>query len=300
MWQAALTSNYVRSFVAGVMGEDLTVMQTTGKYGTDVAYDYDLRGVLLCSGDIEVNPGPVEHEEMERIVDRLGEKLMKRMESMEREMRAEVRRVRADINKVTEKLSNIERDIGALQNQISEQESAIDLLAHAQKTTAHSISEMEKQIEEREIRDRRDNVILHGVPESESVDHEDCERTFVESVNCVLHNPIQVEQLVRAHRIGKRSTGKPRPLIARVVRSAVKFSILQRREQLRERGIGVSGDLTPKQRKELQSARAEGLIAYFKGGVLHTETRAPRPNDDSGRGTQFPHSRAPAGAGHAR
>ena len=37
---------------------------------------------------------------------------------------------------------------------------------------------MEEKLENREIRDRRDNIILHGVPEGENGVHEDSVSTF--------------------------------------------------------------------------------------------------------------------------
>ena len=134
---------------------------------------------------------------------------------------------------------------------------------------------IEERAEEKEIQDRRDNVILHGVPERENGEREDSVNTFVNTVNLALHSPIRATDIAHSYRLGRPGQGKPRPLLARVVRSAVKFAILGCRSELKEKGFGVSGDLTPKQRQELQKARAQGLVAYYKGRVLHTEARAP-------------------------
>jgi len=94
----------------------------------------------------------------------------------------------------------------------------------------------------------------------------------------MLAAPLQQADIVRAHRIGKRAAGKTRPLIACMARSSDKLAILQKRTELKSKNIGVSSDLTTKQREELNQARNEGFFAYFKGGVLHKETRRQPPD----------------------
>ena len=82
-----------------------------------------------------------------------------------------------------------------------------------------------------DIRDKRNNIIMHGVPESGSEVRETCEATFVQGVISVLPNSIDVTELGHAHRVGKRVDRRPRPLLARFVLSAVKITILERRKE---------------------------------------------------------------------
>ena len=227
---------------------------------TTVQYCPDLSILLIRSG-IELNPGPL-----------MDEKTLKKFTDDFSEMAREMKNV-------SQSLRNIENDIASLRQQISQQEDTIDLLVHSQRGTDQRLEELEARLEEREVRDRRDNLILYGVPEADNDKPEDGEALFVEVVNEVLPQPLRETDVVRAHRLGKRAPGKTRPLIARVARSATKTAILHKRKELRDKGIGVSSDLTTKQRAEIQHAKSQGLFAYYKGGVLHTEERRSRPPD---------------------
>ena len=115
--------------------------------------------------------------------------------------------------------------------------------------------------------------------ENEGGSHENCEEKFAEIMNSVLAPPLQASDIVRAHRVGRRTAGKARPLIARLLRSTDKTRILQSRKELKDKNVGVSSDLTVRQRAELKQARSDGYFAYFRGGVLHTEERRQQPSD---------------------
>ena len=150
-------------------------------------------------------------------------------------------------------------------------------IGDAQDEVRRTVMAIEKKQEQQEIRDRRDNVLLYGVPELGDDTHENCETKFVQIVNEVLPTPMQASDIVRAHRVGKRAAGKTRPLIARMLRSVDKLNILQKRKELREKGIGVSADLTNRQREEIRRAREDGYFAYYRGGILHKEERRTKP-----------------------
>jgi len=289
--QMILSSNCVRGIADAMMGSDVfshPIEYAEASSSSSFVYEVDRVELLILCGDIELNPGPVGREEMEEIAASIVERLSKKMD----QMTVEIKSVQHDIGKLSEKLLKIERDVGAIQRQVDEQEVAIDLVADGQKTTDRLVKELADCLEDREIRDRRDNLLLHGVPEAGTDDREDCEARFVEIVNDVLPNHLQVSDIVRAHRVGKRAPGKTRPLIARVARSTLKYTILQKRKELRERGIGVSGDLTQKQRQAIQRARSEGLFAYYKAGVLHTEARRPQADVGDGRPVTRSYARA--------
>jgi len=274
--QMILASNCVLSVSAAMLGrvdvcQPSVFAEATGPTG--VPYEVDRTDFLMLCGDVELNPGPIGREDLEQVAASLRETLMQKLD----EVATDIKNVRQDISKLSEKLIKVEMDVQAVQKQVDEQEIAIDLVADQQKKTDELVKELADHLEDREIRDRRDNILLHGVPEAENDNLEDCEALFVDTVNAVLPSPLRVDDVVRAHRLGRRAPDKARPLIARVVRSAHKFDILRRRKELRDKGIGVSGDLTQRQRQQLQRARSEGFFAYFKGGVLHTEARHPLP-----------------------
>lgn len=279
-----LTSSCALSFRAAMSGDGVQDLSATlGMHelsSTWNVYDVDRACILLLSGDIEVNPGPVEMEDLTKALDdfagRFGETLMQRFSAT---LAGEMQILRKDISEVAEKVTNMEKELLDLQRELRTQKNLVEKTRDAQAVLNKAVEELDAKIEEQEIRSRRDNILLHGVPEIDSGSglHEDCETVFVETVNDVLSAPLQIRDLVRAHRLGKRAPGKTRPIIAKMAHSADKFAILQKRKELREKRIGVSTDLTTQQREEISHARESGLFAYYKGNVLHTEVRRAPP-----------------------
>ena len=133
---------------------------------------------------------------------------------------------------------------------------------------------------------------MHAVPEIAHETPEQSEEKFLQVVNGVLSEPLQKSDVVRAHRVGRRVEGRHRPLIARLVKSSHKYAILEKRPELRDKNFGVSGDLTPFQRQQIEQAKREGKHAYFRGGVLHTEARRAPDSNDSGSDRRVTRSRA--------
>lgn len=258
---------------------------------TDSGYSIDYSWLLILSGQVELNPGPMEREEFDEIMKSWSEKVMKKVELVAedvRNARLDINNARLDISNLSSKIDKIEQEQLRLRTMIVEQDSTMDLIIASQKDTDRRIEDIEDAVEKRDIKERRDNVILYGVPESDNSQEDSVER-FAAVVNEVLPAPLHTSDIVRAYRLGRGTTGRARPLLACLARPNLKIAILQRRKDLRNKGIGVSGDLTPKQRQQIQQARDQGLFAYFRGGVLHTEARHSRPVTRS-------HSRAAGGA----
>ena len=139
--------------------------------------------------------------------------------------------------------------------------------------------QLEDQQDEHERRDRRDDVLLYDVPELANETIYTCERKIKEVVNDVVPDLLSESDIVRAHRVGQKSGNKPRPLIVKLARTTKKMAIQAARADFRVKGIGVSGDLTPKQRDMVRQAYTEEKIGYFKGGKFYTKPR--RTNDSS-------------------
>ena len=273
--ESVLTSDCAVSLVDAFTGAEHIVPRSSISESTtaiDLGYEFDHSFLLILGGQIELNPGPMERDEFEEIMKSWSEKIMKRVDLIAEDIQV----VRQDINTLSCKIDGIEEEQLRLRAMISEQDNSIDLIAASQKESERRIQDLEAAIESQNIRERRDNVILYGVPETGTNDEDSVEQ-FTTVVNEVLQTPLRSSDITRAYRLGRSAAGKVRPLLARLARSSYKSTILQRRNELRDRGIGVSGDLTPRQRQEIQRAREQGLFAYFRGGVLHTEARRSRP-----------------------
>ena len=141
------------------------------------------------------------------------------------------------------------------------------------------MAELEENDERREQASRKNNVLLFNVPETEPESLEDCERLFLGTVNEVLPSKLKEGDVCQVRRLGRADPDKTRPLIATLNRTADKVAVLQARQKLQERKIGVSGDKTPFQRRRLQEERAAGNYAFFKGGRLHVTPGERVPRD---------------------
>lgn len=97
-------------------------------------------------------------------------------------------------------------------------------------------------------------------------------------MNSVLPDKLSKNDVVRAHRIGRKEENKIRRLIARLYRSGDKMVILGRCLDFREKGFGAGNDLTRQQGDLVDGAREEGKIGFFKGGRFYTKPR-PKPQD---------------------
>ena len=215
---------------------------------------------------------------------------MNLFQRMNAEFTRHIGKVREDIIEMTGEIKSIQQDISHIKNKLESHEGWLEHVSDNTDSLHRRLEELERHVEDQEIRNRRDNVLLHGVPEDARETPEKSEELFLESVNSVLTEPLQKSDIVRAHRIGKQGMNRTRPLMARLAKSKHKYDILQKREELRKKKIGVSGDLTVQQRQQIQDARQEGKFAYFKDGVLHVEER--RSNSDSNADRRYTRSYA--------
>jgi len=233
--------------------------------------------LLLLSGDVEMNPGPGISEELFYA----GLKTLR--EDIRKDTREEVAEcVRREMAALTEQLQILRASLAKMENgfeelseKLTKQNEELDELKMTCESYDNRLEYVEQKVEEIERRDRRNNVILYGVPEVERESFEDSERLFIKTVNKAVPDQLQDADVVRAHRLGKRFPNKNRPIIARLARTSDKFAVLRAREALKADGVGVAGDLTALQRTMIRDAKEEGLIGYFSGGRFFTKERPP-------------------------
>ena len=276
LWKSVLMSNCMSSLRMAMMGDHVCGgLVTRVSTATAETYDYDQSSLLMLAGDVELNPGPVGKEQLDSALSAQSESLFQRLSE---EMASQLGKVREDINKISDRLENVEKDISHIRNKVEAHEGWMEHISDTTHDLRRRMEEIERHVEDQEARSRRDNVLLYGVPEVEHETPEQSEDKFLEVVNAVLPKPLQSSDIVRAHRVGRHSDGRHRPLIARLAKSSNKHLILQKRQELRQKNFGVSSDLTVNQRAQIQQAKAEGKHAYFKGGVLYTEDRHSQPD----------------------
>jgi len=87
-----------------------------------------------------------------------------------------------------------------------------------------SMKTLEKKINDLEQYDRRLNLIVHGVKESEN---EDCDKLILDILHNNVQVPIEPSAIQRCHRLGAvRRNGQCRPLIVRFVSYKTRREVL--------------------------------------------------------------------------
>ena len=245
---------------------------------------------IVLSGDVETNPGPgieqvlTELKEFREHTDRHFEALKSDISSL----RADMTALNSKVSSLTNEQSVLRQELSTLQAQVTNQEDVsdkvelmyadIDANAESITTVQDRLSAVENAVEKQEQYSRRENVLLYNIDEEDGETFWNVRAKVLDIFNGnfgATEKKLHEHDITRAHRLGKdidtktpSSQNKPRPIIVRFSNFMDKLSVLKTRPALREKGIGISNDLTLKQRAELQKLKDKGERGYFKNGQL--------------------------------
>ena len=229
---------------------------------------------LLLSGDVETNPGP-EYEEILNEIKAMRQDNNKHF----KELRDDISHIKTEINKMKEKINQTFIDIDYVYDECYGEIQSL-------KST---IKKLEFNVESQARYSRRDNLIFHNIHCDENEKTDSTREKLVKILNNNVTDKIWTNNdFVRVHRLKTKQNTK-QPVIARLVRTEDKFSILNARQKLRDSGFGVANDLTPVQRAELQTLRQQGKKGYFKNGRLIVDQSPPansQPTNSSSQQTR--------------
>lgn len=222
---------------------------------------------------------------------------------------------RTSMNIVTEQLS---ARIKSLENTVAEltrsleftQAEAVDLKSYIKelkKTNSEQskiignyevkVNELEHKVNYQEDYNRRKNLRFSGVQEPTNETWEQTAKRVTE----ILEEKLDLTsvQIDRAHRVGPRTTTRPRVIVVRFDKYADRETVLRNARKLKGSGIFINEDLCPASQEKknqqlptLQRARLEGKIAYFRHTKLVIKEREGYQHDNQG-----PRSVSP-GEGH--
>ncbi len=180
-----------------------------------------------------------------------------------------------DVDKLEQRVSNIE----AKQATCGNTENIDGASSRPEATT----SELVREIKEQES--RKCNIILHNVPEKESVNEDERtkhDREQLKELGKVCKENIKKEDVVKMIRLGKRSPNKARPLLVEFRDEEKKRSLMQNLSNLSKapnamKKISVQHDLTKKQREEEKEMRerAKKMEAEDDSGEFNYRIRGP-------------------------
>ena len=227
-----------------------------------------LLAISLCivmSGDVETNPGPGYNDVMKELKEfrQANEELLKDLKTEMTSLKKEVTNLRTDLDTVKGRVDQCERDIDTIHDEFKG-----DMF-----TFSSRLERIESQIEKQEIYSRRDNLIFHGVPNEENETQTTTQEKIVKLLNDnVPEREWSGDDFVRVHRLRSKQSGQ-QPVIARFLRTDDRYRVLNCRQQLKSNEVGVSTDLTVKQRDQLNKLKQEGKKGYFKQGKLVVDHR---------------------------
>ena len=222
---------------------------------------------IILAGDVETNPGPTiddvlsELREFRLAIDKNFESLRSEISTLKTDMNS----VRQHLDSVNEKIVQTTQDIDQFYDEYFENMKSIRV----------HVERLEKKVESQERYSRRDNLLFHNIPSDRDETNEQTKQKLLKILNDKVNSKVWSAEsdFVRVHRLKTKSSGK-QPVIARFVTTDDKFRVLKERAKLKDIGVGVSTDLTPAQREELNFLKSEGKKGYYKNGRLIVENNS--------------------------
>lgn len=215
--------------------------------------------LLMCSGDIEANPGPGPKEGDSSKLDLILQKLNTVISDNARHQK-----------ETTDKLNELSLGIGDLTRRVSSLESSVGKIKELQneiKKTNDVVTEIERKIEDvsskqqdvsglSDIVDnmnnqmRRNNLLIKGIPEEGNESWAQTERIALSFFSDRLQ--LNVGDIERAHRVGRKREGFNRPIIVKFLSFKSKRDVLHGASRLRSTDtprVWIEEDYSPKVRK---------------------------------------------------
>ncbi|XP_077553579.1 uncharacterized protein LOC144168480 [Haemaphysalis longicornis] len=230
----------------------------------EIAHEcFSMALLLLCSGDVELNPGPTTRSaaalEIETLPEEPSEQmnvifqLLKDLQSRSVQSAESQTKLAADIKSIKAGQEQIETKLGHIQKRLDELEEktkVLDLNGERKASMQESIDYLTTQqdtlqlrIDELEDRSRRENLLFYGIPDAQE-SWEQSETSIVGALSGVV-DPLPQNAIERAHRLGAYHPNKCRPIIVKFSSYKLKDSVLAVRKKLKEKDITISEDFSP-------------------------------------------------------
>ncbi|XP_070392942.1 uncharacterized protein [Dermacentor albipictus] len=220
-----------------------------------------IRLLLIISGDIETNPGPASLDTVLAELQKLtaGQTtLVQELKSLKLQLTTTDKTI-SDLNK---RMTDLEAHYQALMPLRQD----IKILQTTSTETTRLVTALEARFDDAENRSRRNNLIFHGITDPTT------NETFTKSEELIIQicrdhlqtdiNPTDIE---RAHRLGKHTKDRNRPIIVKFAHWKTKDALLSKGRMLKGTNYSVGEDfsrLTQKARKALLHFAKSKSLAY--------------------------------------
>ena len=262
-----------------------------------VVYFLSLLLLTRCM-DVEKNPGPNENDWaafMPMLQEGIERRFSQIIYCLHEQTTAISGKIDEHCNGLEQTLNYIKSDVIKLKHAAQEDRTDINELLQNRDDAHSRIQQLEKDVERLEVNARQSNLKFFGIPEPDPRDN----RTDIDELVYALNyfSPSSTwknADFVNVHRLGRtgqqhrrrdhQQQDSPRPLIITFRHEDDKVLILrdrERRERLRQYGIRMAADLTPRQRERLQHFKQQGRVAYYRNGRLHVENGYSKTSEEN-------------------
>lgn len=197
--------------------------------------------LLILSGDVEVNPGPSPSAELLPILEAI-----KRIENVQATIRVDLEQIKstqtAQQNLITEILSRSNTLDSCERNQ------SISTAANTINRLEHAITTLKAANIDTNNRMRRDNLLFFGIDDSDKEPWSDSENKILDLCKNTLDLTLSASDIERAHRLGKFSATKKRPIIVKLAHFKTKENILACGRKLKDTCFAIREDFAPSTR----------------------------------------------------
>jgi len=191
--------------------------------------------------------GKVLPDLMTQIVEKFDGCLNKLLVTFESKLKDKLEMVNGELYSANVRIDSFEKKLADAQKMIDDHRTEQIMLRK-------EIATLQQQLEEQEQYIKRDNLVFHGVGESEGED------TTTKVVDlCQRHFPtvkLQASDISISHRLPTKSTDKTKPIIVRFTRRDIRQQIFRNKKCLKNTNITVVEQLTNKKAKLVTTATA--------------------------------------------
>nr|XP_054924862.1 uncharacterized protein LOC129383889 [Dermacentor andersoni] len=226
--------------------------------------------LLLICGDVERNPGPMNDQltEMHKLMKDMHERSI-RIEAAQMTMSSDILELKSEQQSLTKYISTIVTRLESVEKRTSILDDVQCELTTTRKLTEQVESEalrLRVRLDEAEDRSRRDNLVFFGILDNASKTAQQTEENVLSLIRQSPETTLSADNIARAHRIGRFSTNKVRPIIVKFSTYKTKETIFSKRHMLKGSRVVMREDFSANTRRirEKLTNYAKELNSPFK------------------------------------
>nr|XP_037273750.1 uncharacterized protein LOC119165772 [Rhipicephalus microplus] len=208
---------------------------------------FSLAHLLICAGDVELNPGPDKVDQVVALVKEFtasNERFQKEVTNKLKDIHTTVTDLKRRLSKIEERLEsvdNLSESVKAVGSVVQESQEQLKTIEQKQTHQANLV------VDDLNNRMRRNNLVFKGVPEQAAEKWSDTEKLIHEFVTENLG--IQPGEIERAHRVGQRKPDRTRPVVVKFLNFKDKSNILKNAFKLKDLAtprVWIEEDFSPR------------------------------------------------------